>query len=114
MSGYSQVERYHAIKGAITRVNIMKDEVKNGVRQSLFRNRHQILESKRTKQVWANTWYLTGNTYGTVSCPVTPGSMLKKIINHEVNNDRMDKLLRVEDGGKPILKEIQVKDPFRP
>ena len=88
----------------------MKDEIKNGVRQSLFRNTNQILDSKRTKQVWANIWYLTGDTYGTVSCPVNSGSMLKKIINHKVNNDGMDKLPIIEDGGKPILTGIKVKD----
>ena len=36
--GYSQVERYHAIVGAIKWVKEMRTEVINGDRTSLFRN----------------------------------------------------------------------------
>ena len=81
LSGYNEFDRYHAISGAIKRVNSMKDEVRSGVRDSSFRNRQQIVESKRNKKDWTNTWFLRGNTVGTISCPVTPGGVLKKTLN---------------------------------
>ena len=44
ISGYSQVECYHVIAGAIERVKKIKTEVRNSDRCSLFRDRKTILK----------------------------------------------------------------------
>ena len=113
LSGYNEYDRYHAISGAIRRVSAMKDEVKSGVRVSLFRSRQQIVESKRNKKDWTNTWFLKGDTVGTISCPVTPGGVLKKTLNKQINSERDSKLLIVEDGGCPVYNGLKVRDPMR-
>ena len=113
LSGYNEYDRYHAISGAIRRVSAMKEEVKSGVRVSLFRSRQQIVESKRNKKDWTNTWFLKGNTVGTISCPVTPGGVLRKTLNRQINRDRDSNLLVIEDGGCPIYNGLRVRDPSR-
>ena len=104
ISGYSQVERYHAIAGAIERVKKMKTEVRNGDRCSLFRDTKTILKCKQDKQDWSNTWYLKGNIKSTEFCPITPGGVLRKEVNKTVNINKEEgnKVLVIEDGGRPI------------
>ena len=117
ISGYSKSERYDAIYGAISRHREMVREVNNGVRNSLFRDKKEIMNAKREKQIWSNTWYLKGNTIGTMSCPTTPGGKLKKSLNKAINSERNDsdgKILIIEDGGRPIHTGIKINDPCRP
>ena len=38
---------------------------------------------------WNNMWFLKNNIIGTVSCPVTPDSILKKSIQNTVNDYRL-------------------------
>ena len=54
ISGYSKSERFEAINGAILRHQQMLNEVKSGVRSSMFRNKYEIMASKAAKKVWAN------------------------------------------------------------
>ena len=114
ISGYSEYERYNAIKGAIQRHREMMREIEDGKRSSLFRDKNEIMEAKKARMIWLNTWFLKGDTIGTVSCPTTPGGKLKEIINSAVNRERNNsdgKLLIVEDGGKPIHVGLRVDDP---
>ena len=89
----------------------MKNEVANGVCESLYRSRKQIAESKLQKKDWANTWFLKGDVKATVSCQVTPGGILKSKLSQMVNKDRFDgKVQVIEDGGKPIYCGLRVND----
>ena len=116
VSGYSHTERYHAINGAIERVNVMKKEVTTGTRSSLFRDRESIMAAKKSKQDWSNTWYLKNGIKSTVSCPVTPGGVLKTKLSKAINpkEDGGDRILVVEDGGRPIHVGLKTRDPLRP
>ena len=117
ISGYTKQERFDAINGAILRHKEMVNEVNSGIRNSLFRNKEGIMNSKRKRKIWSNTWYLKGNTIGTMSCPTTPGGKLRKVIDSTINDDRSEsegKILIIEDGGRPIHSGIKIKDPCRP
>ena len=50
--------KVHTIKGAIKRVKDMRAEVDRGDKQSIFRNKQQIMMAKNDKKDWSNTWYL--------------------------------------------------------
>ena len=78
ISGYNHIQRYNAIKGAITRYRDMESEIKTGVRKYFYRSGKQIREAKAKKKDWANTWFLKGDIKNTRSCPVTPRGVLKK------------------------------------
>ena len=56
----------------------MRKEIDDGKRDSLFRNKKENMECKKARKIWANTWFLSGDTVGTISCPTTPGGRLKK------------------------------------
>ena len=115
ISGYSHTERYHAISGAIERVNTMRAEVANGERCSIFRDKNQIIECKISKKDWSNTWYLKGDISNTVSCPITPGGVLRKELTKSLNSQRGEnnRILVIEDGGRPIHVGLKVRDPHR-
>ena len=49
MAGYSEKERYDAIRGAVTRQDEMKRLLSIGEIASLHRNREEILRSKSKK-----------------------------------------------------------------
>ena len=77
ISGYSEYEQYNAIKGAIQRHREMMREIEDGKRSSLFRDKNEIMEAKKARMIWLNTWFLKGDTKGTVSCPTTLGGKLR-------------------------------------
>ena len=88
-----------------------------GERNSMFRCKAEIVRAKQEKKIWANTWFLSGDIVGTISCPATPGGKLRKEIEKSVNTDRSNsegKFLVVEDGGRPIHVGMRVNDPRRP
>ena len=68
-----------------------------------------------TKKYGLGNFFLKNNIIGTVSCLVTPDSILKKSIQNTVN-DKKDgsKILVIEDGGHPIHIGLKVRDPMRP
>ena len=43
----------------------------------------------------------------------TPGGVLKKLLNQEINRARDSKLLIIEDGCCPIYNGLKVRDPMR-
>ena len=92
----------------------MIQEIKAGNRKSLYRSGEEIRISRETSKDWPNTWFLQGETVNTVSCPVTPGGVLKKRLNDVVNDGRVTKTKVIEDGVKPIHIGLMVKDPMRP
>ena len=113
ISGYNQTERYHAISGAIARVSDMKKEIAQGLRSGLYRDGNQIAETKLSKKNWANTWFLKGNIKNTVSCPVTPGGVLKKELSKVINKGKTENDIQViEDGGRPIHSGLSTGDPL--
>ena len=63
----------------------MMKEIEDGVRESLFRSKNEIMECKMARKIWAKTWFLSGNTVGTISCPTMPGGKLKREIERSVN-----------------------------
>ena len=61
ISGYSENERFDAIRGAVTRQEEMKRLVSTGDIASLHRSRNEILRSKSKKSgILASTWFLKG------------------------------------------------------
>ena len=56
ISGYNEYERVTAIKGAIDRVSKMKQDIKNGLRDTLHRDGRMIRQAKRDKKDWSNTF----------------------------------------------------------
>ena len=74
LSGYSDRERYEAIRGPTMRFEEMKNQVDTGTIKSLHRDRKEILRSKVLKGGHsAATWYLKGDTSSTIKCSPTPG-----------------------------------------
>ena len=71
-------ERFELIKGAVMRVETLKDEVCEGKRSSLYRDRKTIAMAKVEKKDWPNTWFLKGRTIGTISCMATPQGIIRK------------------------------------
>ena len=55
----------------------MEREILSGKRQGMYRSGTEIREAKAAKMDWPNTWFLKGETVDTVSCPTTPGGILK-------------------------------------
>ena len=115
MSGYNEEERYNTVKGAIVRYNEMVAKVESGEIESLNRSREQIIETKISRMIWPNTWYLKGEIISTLNCSVTPGSKLKTMLSKSINNQTEDKgrVLVIEDGGRPITSGLKVGDPSR-
>ena len=69
ISRYTMEERFNYIKGAISRHSQMREEVENGVRQSMFRKKEEILRAKEAKGGHiASTWFLKGEVVSTISC----------------------------------------------
>ena len=114
ISGYDKQQRYNAIKGAIERYNCMITNIKVGQRECLYRNGDDIRQAKIEKCDWANTWLLKGVVKDTVSCPVTPGRILKKNLSSVINKNKVYQTQVIEDGGKPVHCGPKVKDPLRP
>ena len=115
ISGYTHKERYNTIKGAIDRYRSMRDDINNGMRNSLYRSGKDIREKKAKDKSWANTWFLRDNTKSTISCPTTPGSLLKISLNKVVNPVNSTYRTQViEDGGMPVHCDLMVSDPMRP
>ena len=85
ISGYSQEVRFRICKGAILRHRELCDRIEKGERKYLYRSSEEIRKSKSDSTSWANTWFLKGATRSTISCPVTPGGILKKELTKTVN-----------------------------
>ena len=49
-----------------------------------------------------------------MSCPVTPGGVLKKNLSNVINKNKVYQTQVIEDGGKPVHCGLRVKDPLRP
>ena len=114
ISGYSQKERYEAIRGAVMRQEEMKRKLEQGEIQSLHRGRREIQASKERKGgLQASTWYLRGQTARTVRCDPTPGSRLCKSLNEALNPvGTTERTLVVEEGGVPVTSQVRRGDPF--
>ena len=67
----------------------MITDIKVGQRECLHRNGDDIRQAKIEKCDWSNTWFLKGVVKDTVSCPVTPGEMLKKNLSTVINKDKV-------------------------
>ena len=92
----------------------MCDKVKRGEIESLNRPRDKILDTKISKMVWPNTWYLKGSIISTLSCVVTPNSKLKTLLSKAINNDHNKyRVMVIEDGGLPITRGLKIGDPGR-
>ena len=115
ISGYNETQRYRTIKGAIDRALTIREEVRNGVRDSINRSKSEIQKSKIDKMDWSNTWFLKGEVGSTVSCPVTVDGTLRKQLSRTLNDGKTGgKILVIEDGGRPITCGLRTKDPRRP
>ena len=47
------------------------------------------MTAKEKKMDWSNTCHLKGEVSGTILCPITPGSVLKKNLNSAINPSRV-------------------------
>ena len=94
----------------------MVTEINKGERDTPYRDGKTIRQSKIAKMNWSNTWFLKGNSTGTISCPTTPGGILKKSLSKKINANRSTykQLFVIEDGGQPIHCGLRVADPMRP
>ena len=106
ISGYNEYERFTAIKGAIDRVDQMKRDIKNGLRDTLHRDGGTIRQSKRDRKDWSNTWFLKGEVTNILKIPCTPNSKLVNLMRERAGAARgpdggLTKF--VEMGGLPIL-----------
>ena len=114
ISGYTQKERYNTVKGAVQRYRQIRDMVTKGEKISIYRSGEEIRDKKSMSKCWSNTWFLKGNVCNTVSCPVTPGGVLKRNLTKVVNIGNNDRVTQViEDGGKPIHSGLSISDPMR-
>ena len=115
ISGYSEKERFNFIKGAVIRHRAMKDEIKSGLRDSMYRKREQILLAKDKKGgICAATWFLGGNVESTISCQATPGSVLVNLLKKKVGTTaKGNKRLVVEEGGLPVSIGLKLANPFK-
>ena len=116
-SGYSEKERYDAIRGACMRHEEMLRKVREGDITSINRKRKEILQTKQDKGgLCAATWYLKGQTSNTVKCQATPQGFLAKELTKVLNKDRGpsdERIKVVEEGGSPAIAAIRKADPFR-
>ena len=114
LSGYSEKERYEAIRGSVMRQEEMKRKVEMGEIVSLHRDRKQIIASKERKGGFqASTWYLQGSTSRTVRVDPTPGGILCKEVNKILNPEGCSERTHVvEEGGIPVTTSVRRNDPF--
>ena len=115
LSGYSELERFHAIRGAIMRYEELKKMAKEGKISSVNRNKDEILKIKLEKGgLTASNWYMKGMTRSTISCQPTPGGMLARKLKEILNSStKTRRLLVTEDGGLPVTSSLRRTDPFR-
>ena len=104
ISGYSEKERLNNIRGAVQRHREMKREVQNGERDSLYRRREQIVQSKDIKGgLCAASWFLGKDVKSVITCQATPGSKLAEKIRKEVGlSSDGSRSLVMEEGGIPL------------
>ena len=107
LSGYSQSYRLNTIKGAIERMVEVRENVRTGIWKSQYRSRDEIYKAKQLKGGnSAATWFLKGDTTGTVTCCATPNSELQKLIKDNLNTEKQadgGKTMVLEDGVYPSL-----------
>ena len=116
VSGYSHSERYHMTKGAIARHEEMLEEVRNGSRESLYRNKSEIMAAKISKGgLNAATWFLGGDVEAVVTCQVTPEGKLADMLRKAVGTTKTgNRRLVQEEGGNHITLGLKKRDPFAP
>ena len=114
ISRYTQKETYNFIKGATFRHSQMREEVENGVRQSMFRKKEEILRAKEAKGGHtASTWFLKGEVVSTISCQATPGSLLVNKLQQKLGTtSEGKKRIVLEEGGEPVTIGLKRKNPF--
>ena len=113
VSGYSNRERFDAIRGAVMRYEEMCNRVDNGIIKSLHRDRKEIIRSKVLKGGYcASTWYLKNDTSSTIRCAPTPGGELAKLITRALNKEGSERTLVMENGGIPVTSQVRKNDPF--
>ena len=113
ISGYTERERLNNVKGAVSRHRHMTAEVERGERDSLYRNRDQIIQTKDTKGgLSAASWFLGGDVKSVITCQATPGSKLVGMIRKEVGISPDGSVnLVMEEGGVPITMGLKKTDP---
>ena len=116
ISGYSEIERYNTIRGAVMRWKEMNNKVKNRDIASVNRSKTEIKKAKLDKGgLTARTWYLKGNTDSVITVQPTPGGKLATDIKVAVNSDpRKRRIMVTEDGGVPAISSLRKSDPFKP
>ena len=63
MSGYTSMERYQSIRGAVMRYEEMLKKVEDGEIPSLHRSKEDIIKTKKEKGgITASSWFLKGRT----------------------------------------------------
>ena len=88
VSGYTEEERYDAIRGACMRQAEMARMVDHGEIPSFHRSRQDIpaIKAKKTG-MQASTWYLRDNITRSIKCYPTPGGVLAQTIPAALNPD---------------------------
>ena len=114
INGYSQKERFHMTKGAISRHKEMREEVRNGSRKSMFRSKEEILKAKEAKGgLTPSTWFLGGDVEAVVTCQVTPDGQLADMMRKKVGTTKAGgRRIVQEEGGNPISLGLKKRDPF--
>ena len=93
----------------------MEQEGNRGERQSLYRNREEIVKAKEAKGgMSAATWFLSGSKRSVISCQVTPGGKLAKMLKDKIGKTTNgDTRLVTEEGGIPVTMGLKATDPYR-
>ena len=116
-SGYSEQFRLEVLKSAKSAFQKMIDNDKNGSKP-LYRNRAQILEDRRSKNIGKQNWWKKKDTkFKTILfVPPTPGSSLAKQIRkreEELNQHSKFRIKVVERGGVKLKDLLVRKNPFK-
>ena len=112
-SGYTQKFRYEVVKAALKAYDDIKCKVSSGERP-LYRpydwNRQERDEMKKEKAV---RWYTKGGYESVIFVPSTPGSVLQRRYQEEINRHDI-KIRVVEKAGRSVKSMLQRSDPFKP
>ena len=114
ISGYSEQERFHAIRGSIMRYEELSKMAREGTIKSVNRTKSEILSKKLEKGgLTASNWFMKDKTKCVMTCQPTPGGLLARKLREALNQDpRKGRILVTEDGGLPVICS-QRTDPFR-
>ena len=91
----------------------MKSKVEQGEFTSMSRDRKEIQAAKDSKGGGPSTWFLSGSTEGSSTCPCTPNGVLKKELSKAINRGRESGMIRViENAGSPVSSGLRKANPF--